>query len=247
MTSLAHIIRHPIKAVGYEELERASLREGRALAFDRHWAVAHQGAKFPDMPEAWASKMNFLRGVAAPELMAIRAQFDGVTLTLTHPRADAISLNPAQDEAKLLAWLAPLWPAKHPAPRGLVQVKDQALADCPEPYLSIIGLASNAALGAHLGQTLSIHRWRANLWLDGLSPFEELAWVGKRIKIGAAILEVRETITRCAATTINPDTALRDAETLDALKATRGHQLFGVYATVLASGDIARADRVEIL
>ena len=89
MSRLAHIVRHPIKSVGYEEIESASLTKGRALPFDRHWAIAHEAASFGAQPTQWASKRNFVRGAAGHPLMAIRAQTDtkSGTVTLTHPQA----------------------------------------------------------------------------------------------------------------------------------------------------------------
>ena len=66
---LAHIVRHPIKSVGWEEVGAASVATGQTLPWDRLWAITHEGAKVS--PGEWAPKQNFLRGVAAPPLMAV--------------------------------------------------------------------------------------------------------------------------------------------------------------------------------
>lgn len=250
---LAHIVRHPVKSVGYEELERASLQEGRTLAFDRIWAVAHEAAAFgAGQPEAWVSKRNFLRGVAGPELMAIRAQLDEATgrLTLAHPRAGeiALDLSAAADRLRLIDWLRPLWPADRPAASHVVTLAEGgALTDVPEPYVAVLNLGSLAALSERLGQPMSIHRFRGNLWIEGWKPFAELALPGRRFRIGAALLEGAERITRCRATCANPDTGIEDADTLAALNAGWGHQDFGLYARVIEGGAIARGDAVELV
>ena len=80
-----------------------------------------------------------------------------------------------------------------------------------------------------------------------MEPWAERGWIGQRIKLGGAVFEVREEIVRCLATTANPKTGERDADTLGALNATFGHQNFGVYAVVTQSGDIALGDRLEVL
>lgn len=251
MISLTHIVRHPIKSVGYEEIECAPLEKGRALPFDRHWAISHDAAKFADnpngQPEGWAAKINFLRGVTGHELMAVRAYMNGAKITLTHPRRDDITLDPDEDSDALIAWIKPLWPDDKPAPARVVSVPNQALADWPNPFLAIISLASNADLATRMGTDLSIHRWRANLWIDGMDPFAEFGLIGKRLRIGGAVLEVHQRITRCIATTVNPATGKADADTLAALRDSYGHQDFGVYATVVQSGEIARGDTLEIL
>jgi uncharacterized protein len=248
---LAHILRHPIKAVGHEELAGAELTAGAAMPFDRVWAVGHAGAKVgPDLTE-WAPKLNFLRGVAGPELMAISATSEPQArrMTLSHPRAGTLTVAPdaPRDAARLIAWLAPLWPESRPAPAFVVSVPGQAMTDNPPPYLSILNLASNRALGDRLGQDLSIHRWRGNLWLDGLEPFGEFDLVGRSLRIGAAVLKVEQRITRCKATTVNPDTGASDADTLGGLRAGWGHEDLGVFATVTKGGPIALDDTVELI
>jgi uncharacterized protein YcbX len=68
----------------------------------------------------------------------------------------------------------------------------------------------------------------------------------REVQIGDAVFHVRERIARCLATTANPDTGERDADTLGVLKSW-GHQDFGVYAVVLRGGDIKLGDTVTLL
>ncbi len=242
---LAHIVRHPIKAVGVEELEATTLTPGQPLPGDRAWAVAHAAAQ---LGEGWVPKMNFLRGVSGPELMAIRAETgpDG-RLTLTHPRADSLDFDPEAEGDRLVAWIAPLWPEGRPAPQRLVRAPQTGFCDIPDPWLSILSLVSLRVLSQRMGRDLSIHRFRGNLWLDGLAPWEEFDLVGHRLRIGGTLLAVRERITRCKATTANPDTGRYDADTLGALEEGWGHTDFGIYAEVLEGGPIRTGDAVEIL
>lgn len=246
---LAAIVRHPIKAVGREELAEAMLASGRRLPFDRIWAVAHAGARLE--PGQWAVKMNFLRGVAAPGLMAVAARLDAAArrVTLSHPEAATLTLAPDEpaDAARLIDWLAPFWPAGRPAPAAVVRAGEDAFTDIPSPWLSVLGSATNRALGERLGSALSIHRWRGNLWLDGLAPWEEFGLVGRRFRIGAAVLEGRQRITRCEATAADPATGRRDLDMLGALKAGYGHTDFGIYAEVVEGGEVRRGDPVVAL
>lgn len=248
MIRLAQICRHPIKSIGFEELACASLTEGRALPFDREWAVLHDAAKV-DALTAWVPKMNFLRGVAGSELMAIRARLDEPArcVTLNHPTAGEISVAPDTDSAEIVDWLRPLWPADRPAPARVGHVPGQAMTDVPEPFVAVLNLASNADLGARMGRDLSVHRWRGNLWLDGMAPWAEWDLVGRTLRIGGAELRIEQRITRCKATTVNPDTGTVDADTLGALQRAFGHQDFGTYALVTKSGPILCGDSVEVL
>jgi uncharacterized protein YcbX len=237
---LAAICRHPVKSVGFEEIGAADLTVGQPLPGDRQWAIAHAEAKDAGPVSGWVPKSQFLRGVVAPDLMAIRAETgaDG-RLTLHHPRADPITVAPdaAADQAALLGWIAPFWPTDKAPPARVIRAEG-AMTDVPAPYVSVLSLASLRVLSARLGRDLSMHRFRGNLWLDGLAPWEEFDLIGRDIAIGPVRLTVRQRITRCKATTANPETGRFDADTLGALQDGYGHQDFGVYAEVTAGGRI---------
>lgn len=246
---LAHIFRHPIKAHGREELASVVLSAGAALPWDRHWAVAHAASKFDAAAPAWTPCPNFQRAARTPALMAITSRFDEATgrLTLAHPELPPLEFDPETEGARLIDWLAPISPDDRFAPRALVRAPGVAMSDCDYPSLSIQNLASNAALGRHMGRDLSIHRWRANLWIEGAAAWAEFGWIGQRLRIGAAELELRERIGRCKATTVAPETGLVAGDTLAALREVVGEQDFGVYAVVTKGGRIAAGDPVEMI
>lgn len=240
---LVHICRHPIKGHGREMLASVRLSAGACLTWDRHWAVAHEAAQ---LAPGWNPCMNFARGAKAPELMAIDSSLEEATgtLTLRHPVGGEITFRPdaAEDLTRFLDWLDPLIPAGRARPARLVTA-GRGMTDSDFPSISILNLASLADLSARMGQDLSIHRWRGNLWLDGAPAWSEWGWIGRHLRIGQAVLEIRERITRCVATMVDPTTGKSDAPTLSALEAAFGHQDFGLYAVVVEPGTIATGDR----
>ena len=112
------------------------------------------------------------------------------------------------------------------------------------PSISLAGAASLRALSGKLGRPLDQRRFRANFWVEGLGPWEEFEWVGKTITIGDVRFSVRERIERCMATTANPETGRRDADTLGALEDGWGHRDVGVYLVAETSGRVAMGDAV---
>jgi uncharacterized protein len=88
-------------------------------------------------------------------------------------------------------------------------------------------------------------RFRANVYLDGASAWTEHDWVGSEITLGAARLRVISPITRCAATQVNPMTAKCDLDIVAALGRAFGHINMGVYAEVVAGGEIAVGDALK--
>ena len=239
---LAQICRHPIKGHGREALASVRLLAGECLAWDRHWAVAHEAAK---LVPGWNRCVNFARVAKAPALMAITSSLDEATATVTlnHPERGEISFRPDDpaDLPRFLDWVTPLNPPDRAQPVAIATA-GRGMTDTALPALSILSTASLADLSARMGIELSRDRWRGNLWLDGADPWAELAWVGQNIRIGGAVLRVEERIERCSATTVDPETGRPNAPTLQALNQHFGHQDFGVYAVVVESGPIAVGD-----
>lgn len=246
---LVSIQRHPLKSHGRETLQAVALTEGAALPWDRRWAVAHDAAKIED--DAWAPCQNFSRGAKAPRLMAIDATLDEASgvLTLTHPDRPPLSFRPDNpaDTPRFLDWVRLITPTDRAQPARIYSARDFAMTDTDYQSVSVLSLTSNADLSKRMGTDLSPLRWRGNLWLEGFAPWAERGWIGKRLRIGETVLEVKENIVRCLATTANPATGERDADTLGALKAIHGAQEFGVYAEVVEGGTIRQGDRVEVL
>lgn len=247
--TIASLQRHPLKSHGREALSAVALTAGEGLPWDRRWAVAHEAAKIVE--GEWSPCQNFSRGSKAPNLMAINARLDEetATLTLSHPDRADLTFRPddAAEVARFLDWVRPLCPADRAQPARLYSVAGRGMTDTDYPSLSLISLASNRALGEHLGVALSPLRWRGNIWLEGLRPWEERGWVGRRLRLGAAVLEIVEPKERCLATTANPATGLRDADTLKALNALHGDQDFGLYAKVIEAGTVSVGDTAELL
>ena len=247
--SVTTLWRHPIKSHGRETCARADLRAGEAFPFDRFWAITHDATQHDGGD--WSSCRNFMIGARTPALAGIWATLDEDTLgvTLRHAALGEITVRPDEpdDAARLIDWLMPLSDGGPVAPRSIVRAGPRGMTDTDYASVSIMSHASHAAVSARLGGALEEERWRGNIWLDGLAPWEELEWIGRDLVIGGARLRVTEPITRCKHTMANPRTGERDADTLGVLTGTFGHQHFGIYARVTDGGSVAPGDPVEVL
>lgn len=238
------IWRHPIKSHGREELGSVTLETGKTLPFDRLWAVAHERSKADG--SAWVSCGHFCRVAKIPSLMAITSALDedAGTVTLAHPDLDDLTINPDTDQDSFVAWVKPIVPQDTLQPTRLVRADADAFTDSDFPSVTLCNHASHRAVEQRVGQSLSRHRWRGNIWMEGLAPWEEFDWEGKHVRIGDALLYIRERTDRCKSTHANPDTGRRDADILSALDSW-GHQDFSVRAEVIEGGRIAPDDKVE--
>jgi len=105
------------------------------------------------------------------------------------------------------------------------------------------GLAGiESALSQHFeGETIG-----GNLYLEGVTAWQELGWPGAELIIGAARLRVTEPTARCKMINVDPDRAVADVNIPRAMVKALGHALCGVYAEVVAAGRVALGDTVEL-
>ena len=249
MAHVTDIFRHPLKSHGREALKQVLLSKGKTMPWDRCWAVAHDASTADG--STWVPCVNFSRGSKAPSLMAIEAKLDEATetLTLSHPNQKDFTFQP-NDERQLsgfLAWVKPLMPSGRAQSARIIHVPERGSTDTDYPSISINSHASLRAISDKVGMPLSPLRWRGNIWLDGLNPWVEHSWLDQRFRIGTVVFEGVEPVVRCLATTANPKTGERDADTLGALNDGWNHQNFGLYARVIKSGKISIRDTLELL
>jgi hypothetical protein len=119
--------------------------------------------------------------------------------------------------------------------------------------LSIMSTASAEELARRTGsdRPTETRRFRMSIELSGCEPFEEDTWVGRTVRIGQAVVRIPGPIPRCAVTTFDPDTGVRDFGTLHAIKQIRGQGAdgdlyFGVYGDVVEPGIVRTGDGVVV-
>lgn len=248
---IAEIWRHPIKAHGRERIDQVTLEAGQAMPWDRVWAVAHERSCFDPARPGWNPPGDFSRGASSPRLQAITVFSDPAyrSVTLFHPDRPDLTINPDDhgDACEFIQWVMPISLGCRLLPARLVRAPDEAMTDTGYQSVSIINLASHRAVERQLGRDLSPLRWRGNFLIDGPEPWDELDWVGKTVRLGAAEIEIVEPIGRCRMTEANPETGQRDADTLAALRDGFGHQNCGVYGKVVKGGFLQEGDAVEVL
>jgi uncharacterized protein YcbX len=119
--------------------------------------------------------------------------------------------------------------------------------DSRSGFVSLINLASVAAVADMVGRPVDPLRFRGNVMLEGLEPWAEFDLVGRVIATQSGVrLKVTKRIVRCAATNVDPASGLRDLEIPATLQRRLGHADCGVYAEVLSGGEVGPGDRFSI-
>jgi MOSC domain-containing protein len=96
---------------------------------------------------------------------------------------------------------------------------------------------------------IDVRRFRPNFLIEvppQAEGFVEMAWPGRKLRIGKATLEVTIPCPRCVMTTHGFDDLPRDASIMRTL-VREAEQKLGVYARVAEPGEVALGDTVELL
>ena len=248
-TTINAIYRYPVKGLSAEKMDRVALMPGECLPHDRRFAVALGSTRFdPQRPE-WLPKIRFIMLMRDEKLAQLQTRFDAGSGVLTIAENGRELLHAAMTEPdgrrRVAEFLADFL-GDVEGPLHVVEAPGHAFADArrkpnatTDKYVSLINQASIAALEAAMGVPVDPLRFRANIYFKGAPAWREHDWVGSEITLGAARLRVISPITRCAATQVNPVTAERDLDIVAALESAFGHINMGVYAEVVAGGEIA--------
>ena len=181
---------------------------------------------------------------------------ESATVTLTDPVGESTTFSTDDRESRAASaeFLSERIPPQGDFPRGLA-VAGQGMFDSQKSGISLINPATVAAIAdtdegrAALGDAadgLDPLRFRGNVLIDGLGPFEEFGLVGSTIRLGGVRLAIRFTIERCPATTVNPRTTAVDVNVPQVLNSACGHLHCGVYGQILSTGDVTVGDEIVI-
>ncbi|OYY04186.1 MAG: sulfurase [Acidocella sp. 35-58-6] len=249
------LYRYPVKGLTPEPLSSAALTPGRCIPWDRAFALAQGDGAYDPANPTWVSKSNFMCLLKNAHIALLQTRFDEITglLSVTAPDGGGFDASPftPEGQAELTRFFTYYLgdEARYGAaqkPPSFHYVPAHSFCDHKTQVISLIGLGSLTALEAAAGAPRDKRRFRANIYIEAIAPWEEFTWLGREITIGETRLVVQERIDRCGATTVNPDTAERDANPVLELKRHFGHIELGIFAEVLAGGTIKPGDDIKL-
>jgi uncharacterized protein YcbX len=250
VTRVVSIYRYPVKGLTPERLSSADLGAGEVIKGDRLYAIENGPSGFDREAPQWMPKVKFLCLMRNARLAALSARYDDATAILSIERHGELlaagNLKTPDGRAVIENFFETCMASER---RGAFRVLDapgHSFSDLAQKVVSIINLDTVEDFSAALGEEIHPLRFRANLYLAGLPAWSEFDLIGKTLAIGETRLKIVKRTSRCAATEVNPETALRDIDIPEILSHRRGDIDFGIYAEVTAAGKIAEGDRVEI-
>ncbi len=249
-TILDKIYRFPIKGFPSQQLEQTALRISEGIPHDRRFAVT-KGTK--DTGE-FMRAASFYINATTDGMSRFCLEGDSETILLRNVEGMELSLdlkaaNVADAANKVICeFMRPVGIAADlPAPVLIDRIGNQPNWDYADTPISFINLATVTAISDAIGIELNPLRFRGNLLFSGLPAWEEFAWMGKRLKIGTAELEIHRPIDRCPTPGVNPTTGERDVEVTPGIQEHFGHIHCGMYAKVVKNGSVSEGDPIEVI
>jgi len=242
------IYRYPVKGLSPESLPGVRLEPGRTLPADRMYAIENGPSGFDAAAPAYFPKTQFLMLMRNERLATLDTRYEDEAYTLVIRGAGRElargDLSTKEGRLAIEAFFRRFMPADLRGPPKVLHAEDHSFSDVAAKVVSIINLASVAAIETVVGVPVHPLRFRANLYVEGWPAWHEFSLLGQEFAIGDARLKVVKRIVRCAATNVDPDTGSRDLAIPATLMKTFDHADCGIYAQVIAAGDISVGDMI---
>jgi uncharacterized protein YcbX len=243
------IYRYPVKGLSPDPLTRVALRPGQTLPADRLYAIENGPTGFDPARPSYFPKQRFLMLMRNERLAALRTEYDepSHTLTIHHDGSVAArgDLRTPEGRAAVERFMANYCADELRGPPKVLHGDGHSFSDVAKKVVSIINLASVAAIENAIGAPVDPIRFRANVYIDGWPAWHEFGLLDREITAGSARLKVVKRIVRCAATEVDPATGVRDLHVPATLQEAFHHGDCGIYAEVIEGGEVALGDRVQ--
>lgn len=236
---IKEIVRHPVKSFRGESVQKTKIME-YGLYGDRSHTYLDD-----------IKKGNFLTITKFQEMVRYKARFVGDESIDEYPKVEVIT-----PEGKVFDWKdQELIKEMENKSKRKISTREYIPSYVPIGPIAVeqILLATDASLGKMKElwgkDEVDLRRFRPNLFisLKEKKPFIEEEWIGRRIKIGTEVeMQFVGHCKRCMIITVNPDNAERDSSLHKTVIKERNSN-FGVYASVIKTGDIYVDDEVHLL
>jgi uncharacterized protein YcbX len=248
------IYRYPVKGLTPQKLGRTTLSPGATIPADRLYAIENGPIGFDPANPKYFPKQRFLMLMRNERLATLRTDFDETSHILVihyegqkeNQVAARGDLRTEEGRLAIETFFRGFMPDELRGPPKVLHGEDHSFSDVAKKVVSIINLASVAAVEIAAGAPVDPLRFRGNLYVEGWPAWHEFDLMGRVLAVNGARLKVIKRIVRCAATDVDPATGIRDLTIPKTLMQSVGHADCGVYAEVVTGGDIATGNAITL-
>jgi uncharacterized protein YcbX len=250
----------PVKSVSFQTIEKCEIKKDVGIIGDRIFAFAKdldldKAQLFEKSPEERKGKWNKVLTLKnSPVLNKYNFLFKENKLTLTFKDKEILTINASElSERQLLS--NKILELENSLKKPIVLMKNEELPFFDTSIsnkvdfvnsVSLLNIQSINDFQKKIDKKVEISRFRGNICIDGIKPWEEREWIGKTIKINNISFKVEKNIPRCVAINLKPATDDNSLNLLQSLKKNYNHFEMGIYLTALDDGEINLGDKVKI-
>ena len=258
---VAALFRYPVKGFTREECESLEVLPGGRVAGDRVLGLRFNGSTTPD--DSWGTKLEFAALVNTPGLTSLRLKFDHETRRLRITLADEILLDDVLDGAGRRRFASTieqylLAREENRTSSHIDRFPLRVVGDGSAPryqdrepgFTTLHGRRSVATVASAVAEVPEVteKRFRSNIAVQGLDPWEEQSWIGRNLSIGNVEFKAVAPVTRCLATHAHPTTGKRDLPIMKTLLELfpAERPTFAIMMTTARGGRIRVGDKISL-
>jgi MOSC domain-containing protein len=247
---IASLYRYPVKGLSPEPLSRVELAVGGTFPSDRRYAIENGPSGFDPKQPSWLPKSLFLMLMRNERLAGLETHFEDPIHLLTIRKDGEVvacgNLETLEGRATIEQFFSANFVPELKGPPKVLASEGHSFSDVARKVVSIINLASVAAIEGLVGRSVHPLRFRANMYATGWPAWHEFELLGRTLAIGDVRLKVVKRIQRCAAVNVDPESAARDLDIPHTLERRLGHADCGIYAEVVLGGTVAVGDEIVV-
>ena len=251
----------PVKSLSFQSVDICKIKKNIGIVGDRIFAFAKnldldKVQLFEKSPEERKGKWNKILTLKnSPVLNKYNFSFKENRLTLISADKEILTININElSERQLLS--SKIIELENSLKGPIVLMKNQKFPFFDTSIsnkvnfinsISLLNIQSIHEFEKKIHKKIEIPRFRGNICVDGMEPWEEREWIGKVIKINNIPFKVEKNIPRCVAINLKPTTDNNSLNLLQSLKKTYDHFEMGIYLTPLDDGEINSGDMIKII
>jgi uncharacterized protein YcbX len=225
---ISQLYKYPIKSLTPLKSESLVLNSNGYIDGDRLFGFRFQNAGERDNYE-WQRKTSFAALMHMPQIARLKVDFDETSRNLIIKNADEIIVDANIDLERTII--------EEKFTDFVLQSDKDLIKKFPERFpFMLIGGESHAhfhdgaqggvtlhsqesldELNNQLGYQVEHARFRSNIIIEGVKPWEEFDWIGKNVTINNLNFTVEKPVTRCLAINCNPLDGTRDKNVLKSM------------------------------
>ena len=225
---ITKLYKYPIKSLTPSKSESLTLNENGYIQGDRLFGFRFQDAGSRDNFE-WQRKTNFAALMHMPQIAKLNVEYDEKNRQLIIRYDGNIIINANVDtqrdeiEEKFTEFvinsdtdLIKNFPQRFPFV-FIGGENSNHFHDTPNGGLTLHSQESLNDLNNQLGYEIEHTRFRSNIIIEGINPWEEFDWIGKNIEINGLFFNVEKPVNRCLAINCNPSNGMTDKNVLKSM------------------------------